>query len=308
VPLEVVFLGTPEPAVDVLNAVINSSHHVLAVVTAPDRPRGRGMNLQPSPVKMAADGLPVLQPASLKPSQVHEELAAFGADAFVIAAFGLIVPQAVIEIPKFGCLNVHFSLLPRLRGAAPVQYALIEGLEVTGVTIMQIDAGLDSGPILAQAEVPITAGDTAGTLERKLAERGALLMVEVLDRLESGGIEPQPQDESLATYAPKITPDDARIDWSQDVVEIVKRTRAFNPRPGAWTMLGSRRIKILEAVAISGLSGGDPGTIRRDGERLFVATGTTEVELRIVQPEGGRSMTAEEFSRGHRSEPVERLG
>jgi methionyl-tRNA formyltransferase len=300
VPLDVVFLGTPEPAVDVLSALMSSSHRVLAVVTAPDRPRGRGMNLQPSSVKNAAGDVPVLQPTSLKPPEIQAELAAFGADAFVIAAFGLIVPQAVIDIPKFGCLNVHFSLLPRLRGAAPVQYALIEGLDRTGVTIIQIDAGLDAGPILEQAETVIDEKDNAGALEKKLAELGGPLMVEVLNRLESGQIEARPQDDALATYAPKITPEEARINWPKDSAGIIRRIRAFNPRPGAWTTLRSRRVKILEAVSTEAVSNGQPGMIRMESERLFVATGTTDIELEVLQPEGRRSMTAQEFSRGQR--------
>ena len=306
-PLDVVFLGTPEPAVDVLDAIMQSPHRVVAVLTAPDRPRGRGMKLGPSPVKSRAEGLPVLQPQTLKSTEVQEEIAALGADVFVIAAYGLIIPQAVIDIPKFGCLNLHFSLLPRLRGAAPVQWALIEGLDKTGVTIMQIDAGLDSGPILAQAEIPIAESDNAGTLEKKMTERGAALMIEVLDRLEAGEIEATPQDETLATYASKISPEDARIDWTMPAAAIRNRIRGFNPRPGAWALLGERRLKILEADVTSDVSSAEPGTMRREGDALLVATRSTALSLATVQPEGRRAMSIDEFLRGYRAEPGERL-
>jgi methionyl-tRNA formyltransferase len=302
VPLDIVFFGTPQPAATTLEALLNSKHRVLAVVTAPDRPRGRGMQLAPSPVKARAkeQGLPVLQPPKLRDSEVHEELASFGADSFVVTAYGLIVPQAVLDIPKLGCFNVHFSLLPRFRGAAPVERVLIEGEEKTGITIIQMDARLDTGPVVAKAEEPIRSEDTAGSLMGRLAGRGAALMVEVLDDLESGTLHPEPQDDSRATYANKMSPDEARIDWTLSATAINNRIRAFNPRPGAWTMFEGKRLKVMSTEVSDTGDGKHPGEIRLDRESLFVGTGSGELRLIEVQPEGRGVMSAEEFVRGRR--------
>jgi methionyl-tRNA formyltransferase len=326
VTLRTVFFGTPEAAVPSLDALLGS-HDMLVVVTAPDRPRDRGMELKPSPVKARAleAGVPVLQPPTLRAEPVQEELRALGADVFVVTAYGLILPPAVLEATPNGCLNVHFSILPRLRGAAPVQWALIQGHEQAGVTIMQMDPGLDTGPIVEIAETPVTPDDTAGTLEERLAHMGAKLLVEVLDRLEHGGIERHPQDDALATLAPKLTPADARIDWAQDAATVVNRIRAFNPRPGAWTTVdGGKRLKVWRATLPSGQAQaqangapeapespeapGTVGTVRAalDGGML-VGTGSGEVLVVEVQPEGSRRMPATDFLRGLRPGPDTRL-
>lgn len=290
-------------AATALDALQKSSHELLAVVTAPDRRRGRGMKVSASPVKNRAleYGLRVMQPHSLKNSDMQSDLAGLGADVFAVAAYGVILPDAVLQMPRLGCINLHFSLLPEYRGAAPVQWALIDGREKTGVTIMQVEAGLDSGPVLAQVEEPILPEDTTGSLTERLGVRGAELMVRTLDQLERGEVNPKPQDEDLATHAPKITPEAARIDWSHGAEDIERRVRAFDPSPGAWSMLGDRRLKIwkVEVPNVSGPSHVNPGILVLDGESMSVATGTNDLRLIHVQPEAGRRMTAQEFLRGH---------
>lgn len=314
--LEVVFLGTPEAAVATLDALQQSSHKLLAAVTAPDRPKGRGMPVTASPVKTRAleHGLRVLQPSGLKESAAQSKLAELGADVFVVAAYGFILPDAVLEMPRLGCINLHFSLLPRYRGAAPVQWALIDGLGKTGVTIMQIEAGLDSGPVLSQVSEPIRDEDTTGSLTERLASAGADLMVSTLDRVERGEVNPSKQDENLATYAPKITPAEARIDWSQAAEEIERRTRAFDPAPGAWTMIEGRRLKIWKAEVLDESPNdppkdppNDPGILAIEGASLTVGSGASSLRLIEVQPEGGRRMSVQDFLRGHKLDSEMRL-
>jgi methionyl-tRNA formyltransferase len=306
-PLATVFLGTPEAAVPALEALLSSEHRVLAVATAPDRPRGRGMELGASPVKRRAQaaGLPILQPPTLRTPEAQAELAATGADVLVVCAYGLILPPAVLEEARLGCVNVHFSLLPAFRGAAPVAAALLAGLPVSGVTIMRMDPGLDTGPILDTVEEPIRPDDDTGSLEARLALAGARLLVSVLDRLEAGTIEARPQDGSQASYAGKVTPEGARIDWGQPSASIVDRVRAFSPRPGAWTTLDGRRLKVWRAhpgdgpweAAEAGSFAGGPGG------SLVVATGDGTLVLDEVQPEGGRRMPGADFLRGRRGAP-----
>lgn len=301
--LRVAFLGTPEVAVAPLHALLGSPHRVIGAVTGPDRPRGRGMGLQPPPVKARAleAAVPVLQPPTLRDAGVRGELAALGADVFAVAAYGKILPKEVLEIPPLGCVNLHFSLLPRLRGAAPVQWALLQGYTLTGVTVIQMDEGMDSGPILARLEEPVLPEDTAGTLEARLGARGASLLVETLGRLERGEVRPVSQNEALATYAPKLSPEDARIDWAEEAGAIVNRIRAFNPKPGAWTAWRSRRIKVWRAVVAPDVATAGPGTIEvTSPEILAVDSGTMKVVLEEVQPEGSRRMSAAEFARGYR--------
>lgn len=310
--LRTAFFGTPDAAVPSLEALLGSPHEVLAVLTAPDRPRDRGMELKPSPVKARAlaAGVPVLQPRTLRDEEVQVQLRDLGADVFVVCAYGLILPPPVLGATPHGCLNVHFSILPQLRGAAPVQWALIEGHERAGVTIMQMDPGLDTGPIVEIAETPVLPDDTAGTLEERLAHLGAGLLVEVLGRLERGGLTSRPQDDSLHTLAPKLTPADARIDWTRDAASIVRRIRAFNPRPGAWTMVGGRRLKVWGARHLEGAAERPPGSIRAAEpplEGLLAGTGTTEILLEEVQPEGSRRMPAADFLRGLRQGAEDRF-
>lgn len=295
------FFGTPGIAVPVLEALTASEHEVAAVVTAPDRPRGRGMKLQPSEVKSAASrpGISVLQPTTLKNAQTQDRLRSLQADVFVVVAYGLILPAAVLQMPRLGCVNVHFSLLPRWRGAAPVQWAIIEGDAESGVTVMQMDEGLDTGPVLERFNVAIGPDDTAGTLADRLAELGASVLPEVLSRLEETEATSQPGDG--VTYASKLQPADARIDWAQPAEAIRNRIRGLNPRPGAWTMLGDRRLKIWSAEVAQG-EAALPGTlVLRDGE-LQVATGLGRLRLLEVQPEGKSRMSAGEFVRGYHPE------
>lgn len=282
------------------------------MVTAPDRPRGRGMRVTPSAVKACAlpCGLPVLQPPTLRDPAAQEVLAGLGADVFVVCAYGLILPTAVLDTPPLGCVNVHFSLLPAFRGAAPVAWAILTGQEASGVTIMQMDPGLDTGPVLAQAAEPIRPDDDTGSLEGRLAVLGAGLLLGVLDRLEAGPVPALAQDGSLASYAAKLTPADARIDWSLDARQIVNRVRAFSPRPGAWTLLDGRRLKLWRARPQAGGQAGDgpagqvgePGSIvSGPGGAMVVATGGGSIVAEEVQPEGGRRMAGADLLRGLRA-------
>ena len=310
--LATVFFGTPEAAVPSLERLLASDHRVLGVVTAPDRPKGRGMQLTPSPVKerATAAGLAVSQPTTLRDPEVQASLAAMGADLFVVCAYGLLLPNAVLQATPLGCINVHFSLLPAFRGAAPVAAVLLAGVLVTGVTIMQMDPGLDTGPILAAVEEPVREDDDAGSLEARLAEAGSDLLVDVLDRLEEGGVKARPQDDALASYARKVTPDDARIDWTEPAEAVVNRVRAFSPRPGAWTTLDGRRLKVWRAQVAPGVGAGAGAGAGARGEAgafqagpdgsLLAGTGRGWVLLDVVQPEGGRRMSGRELLMGRR--------
>lgn len=310
--MRIVFFGTPDAAVSILDSLV-AIHEVVAVVTAPDRPRGRRLEVAGSPVKQAAKeaGIGVLQPPSLRRGRIPEWPAA---DIFIVAAYGLILPARVLSIPPRGCLNVHFSLLPQLRGAAPVQWALIQGLDHSGVTIMQMDEGLDTGPILAHVKEPITADDTAGTLERRLAHAGADLLIDTLQAVEAGTASPVPQDDAQATLAPSLKPSDARVDWSQTATEIANRVRAFNPNPGAWTMHGTRRIKIHRAAGHPSASRGPPGEILippkgdcRADEMLVVCGNEGVLVVEELQVEGKNRLAASDFLRGARLQGGERF-
>lgn len=297
------FLGTPAAAVPTLDALLASQHEVRAVATAPDRPKGRGMALAASPVKQRAlaAGLAVLQPPTLRDHAAQEALAELDADVFVVCAYGLILPAAVLAMPPLGCVNVHFSLLPLLRGAAPVAGAILAGMAESGVTIMQMDPGLDTGPILLQAAEPIGPDDDTGSLEARLAVLGARLLLDALDRLESGDLAARPQDSNASTYAAKLTPEDARIDWGREAPSIVDRVRAFSPRPGAWTTMEGRRLKVWRARRAEEPVPGPAGTFAQGAAgALLVAAGDGALTLEEVQPEGGRRMSGAEFLRGRR--------
>ncbi len=313
-PLTTVFFGTPHAAVPTLEHLLDSHHMVQAVVTAPDRPKGRGMELSASPVKERAlqAGLAVLQPPTLRDPDAQAALAAVGADVFVVCAYGLILPKPVLDLPRLGCVNVHFSLLPSFRGAAPVTAAILAGLPFSGVTVMQMDPGLDTGAVLGTVEEAIRPEDDTGSLEARLAVAGAELLVDVLDRLEGGNVQPQPQDDALASYAGKVTPEDARIDWAQPAATIVNKVRAFSPRPGAWTTLDGRRFKVWRAQAAAVDPGAAPGSPAPPagpvagsfgagpGGSVLAAAGDGSVVLDEVQPEGSRRMSGPEFLRGRR--------
>lgn len=305
--MEIVFFGSPAAAVESLRALISSKHHVVAVVTSPDRKAGRGMHERRTAVKEAAlaQGLEVYQPQTLRDPEVVRSLASFRADIFVVVAYGLILPSEVLNTPPKGCLNVHFSLLPRLRGAAPVQWALIEGHEVTGVSVIQMDEGVDTGPILAIREVPVDALDDSGTLGSKLAVAGAALLVETLDHVEDGSAVAVPQNASLATRAPKLADADARLDWAADPKSILDRIRAFRPEVGAWTLWRDKRLKVWSAEV--GEATLDPARLEVGRDSIEVGTEGLSLRLLEVQPEGKRRMSAQEFLRGYRPASGESL-
>lgn len=307
--LNVIFFGTPGPAAESLSALLASDHSVISVVTAPDRPRGRGMELHPSEVKALAidSGIEVLQPSSLRNEETQKALMDRGADAFVVTAYGMILPKAVLEIPRLGCLNTHFSLLPKFRGAAPIQWALLERHTLTGVTVMRMDEGLDTGPILAQLEEPILAGDTAGTLGQRLSSKGSEILVKVLDLLVNEPLDGHPQPSDEATLAPKLSPADARLDWSSDAEALEAKVRAMDPKPGSWTTFRQKRLKVWRAQISADVSAGPPGSIGVSQEWLSVTTATQSLLLKEVHPEGSSRMSAAEFIRGYRPQTGEVL-
>lgn len=301
--LRVVFAGTPDFAAIHLQSLINSAHDVLAVYTQPDRPAGRGRKLQASPVKQLAQqaGLNVYQPASLKGAAEQQALAALNADVMVVVAYGLILPQAVLDAPRLGCLNVHASLLPRWRGAAPIQRAIEYGDSLTGITIMQMDAGLDTGRMLSAISCRIGARTNAGALLDELARLGPPVLMDVLRDLPRLQHQAQVQDDARATYAHKILKSEAPLDWSRSAVELDRKIRAFNPFPVCHTHLGDRRVKVWEARPLaSEAPAAAPGTIvRADRAGITVGCGEGALALDVLQLEGGRALAASELLRAH---------
>jgi methionyl-tRNA formyltransferase len=309
----IVFMGTPQFAIPTLRWLIDeysptATHgQVVGVFTQPDRPRGRGRKPQPSPVKMLAqeNGIPVLEPLSLRTPDVLSDLQALRPDVIVVAAFGQILPPKVLELPPFGCVNVHASLLPRWRGAAPVAAAILAGDDTTGITIMEMDAGLDTGPILSQRPLVIAADDTRESLTARLAQLGADLLRDTLPSWLAGSLKPQLQDEALATYAPQIKKEQGCINWSEPAEGIARQVRAFHPWPGAFTHWQGKLLKILRAAAkdngkredVSGLS---PGTVIAGIEGPAAITGSGLLHLYEVQLAGKRPMLADAFARGAR--------
>jgi methionyl-tRNA formyltransferase len=313
--MRVVYLGTPAAAVPPLEALLASVHEVVAVVTRPDRPRDRrGGTPLPSPVKQAAQaaGVPVLEPPGGHDPELPGRLAATRADIGVACAFGYLLPDPVLAAFPRGIINLHFSLLPAYRGAAPVQRALLDGVEVTGVTTFVIDAGMDTGPMLLAAEVPVQAGEDAGAMTMRLAEVGARLTVETLDALESGQVQPRPQPEAGASLAPKVTADEARLDFGRPAARLAAAVRAFTPAPGAWTTHRGRRLKISRAAVAADPEAGpalDPGRLGLGADGgLLVGTADRPLELLELRPEGRRAMSGAEYARGARLGPDERLG
>jgi methionyl-tRNA formyltransferase len=301
--MRIVFMGTPDFSVPVLDALVEAGHEIACVYCQPPRPAGRGKKKRPSPVQARAEalGLPVRHPASLKPAEEKEAFAALDADAGVVVAYGLILPQAVLDAPRLGCLNIHASLLPRWRGAAPIQRAVMAGDAETGVCIMQMEAGLDTGPVLLRKAIPIGEEETAGELHDRLSALGAEAIVEALDRI--GDLTPQPQPDEGVTYAEKIDKAEARVDWTRPADEIARTIRGLSPFPGAWTTVGGKRLKLLGARAVEG--SGAPGKVLSG---LTVAAGDGAVELTRVQPEGRPPMAAEDYLRGARLVPGDVFG
>jgi len=295
--MRVIFAGTPEFAAAALQAILDAGHTVTLVLAQPDRPAGRGMQLLPSAVKRLAlsHALAVYQPASLKDPGSREALRQAGADVMVVAAYGLILPQAVLDLPRLGCINIHASLLPRWRGAAPIQRAIAAGDRETGITIMQMDAGLDTGATLLRRALPIAAEDNAASLHDKLAQLGAELIVEALDRLEA--LVPTPQPGEGATYAAKVAKSEAALDWRRSASELERQVRAFNPFPGASAMLNATPLKIWRAVPVAG--SGAPGTVLAvSDDGIVVACGSAALRLAELQRPGGKRLPARDLLNG----------
>lgn len=291
--MKIIFMGTPEFSVPPLDALAAAGHEICAVYTQPPRPAGRGKKNRASPVHQRAEalGLPVRTPASLKTDVAQTDFDALQADIAVVVAYGLILPQAVLDAPRNGCLNIHASLLPRWRGAAPIHRAIMEGDPETGVSIMQMEAGLDTGPVLLTQSLPIAPEDTTGTLHYKLSTLGATLIVQSIDRLDH--LTPDPQPEDGVTYARKIDKAEAGIDWSRPAIEIDRKIRGLSPFPGAWTLIDGERIKLLGSLLTEGT--GNPGTHLGD---FRVACGMGAVQITRAQRQGKRAMTARDFLRG----------
>jgi methionyl-tRNA formyltransferase len=314
--MKLVFCGTPSFAVPTLKAVLRAGHEVVLAVAQPDRPAGRGLQVVVAPVKETATavGIPVGQPEKIKNNvEFRSQLEQIQPDAILVVAYGRIIPKWMLDLPRFGNLNLHGSLLPKYRGAAPIQWAVANGEPATGVTTMHLDEGLDTGDILMQREMAIAPDQTAEDLYPLLAEMGAALMVETLAGLGSGSITPQKQDDSLATLAPILTREDGRMDFSRPAMTVYNRWRGFQPWPGAWTLLGGKKLTAHRLMPLepSALSGGPavPGAIRVEEGRLFARCGErTWLELVEIQLEGKKRMPAADFLRGHPLKTGDRLG
>ncbi len=295
--LRLAVMGTPDFAVPTLDALVNDGHEIACVYAQPARPAGRGQKPRPSAMEAWArdHSLDVRTPVTLKDPAEHQAFRDLALDAAVVAAYGLILPRPILEAPRLGCLNVHASLLPRWRGAAPIQRAILEGDAETGVTIMQMDAGLDTGPILMTESTPIRPDDTGRSLHDRLAEMGAWLILRALDGVAAGALEPTPQPTEGVTYAKKLERDEAKIDWSQPATRIARMVRAFDPWPVAFFDLGTERIKVWGAE--SAVGSGAPGAVL--DEHLTVACGDGALRLTRLQRAGGKAMEAEAFLRGY---------
>jgi len=307
--LKIIFAGTPHFAAAALQALLEQQFDIVAVLTQPDRPAGRGMQLTPSPVKQLAlqHALPVLQPLSLKDAGIQRELAGYAADVMVVAAYGLILPPAVLQLPRHGCLNIHASLLPRWRGAAPIQRAILAGDTETGITIMQMDAGLDTGDMLLKKSCPIGPRDNAQTLHDTLAALGAEAIVEALHLLEQGGLAHTPQDDAQATYAAKLTKTEAQIDWTRDAAHLDRAVRAYNPFPAAFSTINGTAIKIWQAGVRADLAG-EAGTVlavEKDG--IIVACGQGALRLEVLQRPNAKALPAAQFVQGFTLHPGDRF-
>ena len=295
--MKLIFAGTPEFAAQALQAIVDAGHEVALVLSQPDRPAGRGMTLQASPVKKLAleKGIEVFQPLSLKDAAAQEKIAAVGAEVMVVAAYGLILPQVVLDMPRFGCLNIHASLLPRWRGAAPIQRALLAGDAASGVCIMQMEAGLDTGPVLLRGAFPIAPDDTSVTLHARLAALGAQLIVEALGKLP---LPAEPQPTEGVTYAHKIEKAEALIDWTKRAAELDRHLRAFNPFPGAQAVFAGQTVKLWRATPVE--ASGEIGQILAvDRSTIVVACGEGALAISELQKAGGKRLPVQQFLAGH---------
>lgn len=304
--MKIVYMGTPDFAVPVLESLLHSAHQVAAVVTQPDKPKGRGKAMQFPPVKTCAveAGIPVYQPARIKGNEAFlQQLQELAPDCIVVAAFGQILPQEILDLPPYGCVNVHASLLPAYRGAAPIQWSILNGEKKTGVTTMQMNAGLDTGDMLLKAEVEIAPDETGASLHDKLAALGGPLLLDTLAGLENGTIVPEKQDDAASCYASMLRKEMGRIDWQKRAVEIERLIRGLNAWPSAYTRLDGRGLKIWAADVVGEESGRQPGTVTAaEPGRLWVQTGQGQLCLKEVQLEGKKRMDADSFLRGY---PIE---
>jgi methionyl-tRNA formyltransferase len=302
-PLNIVYMGTPDFAVPTLRALRESGHRVLAVVTQPDRPKGRGRKLAPPPVKKTATafGIPVIQPETVRSDEFHQRIRELAPDLFVVVAFGQLLPPSLLAIPAMGAVNVHASLLPRHRGSAPIQWAIIEGDAETGVTTMMMDKGMDTGDILLMAKTPIASEETAAELHDRLGEMGAPLLLDTIQRLRSGDLAPVPQAPERATYAPMLKKKDGEIDWSQPAEHIARRIRGMTPWPGAYTFSDGMRLKVFKARVLERDISVPPGTILEciPGE-LRVATGKSALAISEIQGKSGKRLPIDDFLCGCR--------
>jgi methionyl-tRNA formyltransferase len=298
-----IFMGTPEFALPSLGAIIAADAPILLVITQPDRPKGRGQELRPPPVKelALAHGLPVFQPGRVKSPEVISRVEALAPACLVVVAYGQLLPERLLKIPALGTVNVHASLLPKYRGAAPIPWALIQGETVTGITTMLLDPGMDTGDMLLSREVPIGPEETGGSLHDRLAEVGASVLVETLARLAEGSLTPRAQDHSQATYAPMIHTEDCRVNWEEEAERVSRRIRALDPWPGAFTLWQGKRLKLFGCLAFAaGVAGAPHGTVLASGrEGLEVAAGGGVVWIRSLQLEGRRRLGAADFLKGY---------
>ncbi|NUW61791.1 methionyl-tRNA formyltransferase [Cronobacter muytjensii] len=301
--LRIIFAGTPDFAARHLEALLSSSHEIVGVFTQPDRPAGRGKKLMAGPVKVLAEenGLPVFQPKSLRPVENQKLVAALNADVMVVVAYGLILPEAVLAMPRLGCINVHGSLLPRWRGAAPIQRSLWAGDTQTGVTIMQMDKGLDTGDMLRKLTCPITAEDTSASLYDKLAQLGPQGLLATLSDLASGAVVPEKQDDAKATYAEKLSKEEARLDWMLSAVQLERCIRAFNPWPVSYFMIDDQPVKVWKASVLDQQSKAAPGTVLEAGKQgIQIATADGILNLEDLQPAGKKPMSAQDLLNSRR--------
>lgn len=297
-PLRIIFMGTPDFAAATLKALIDGPDEVVAVVTQPDRAKGRGKKLTPPPTKILAEaaGIPVLQPTKIKTEDFRNGLLSYQPDLMVVTAYGRILPKALLELPPLGCINVHGSLLPKYRGAAPIQWAVINGEAETGVTIIQMDAGMDTGDMLLRVKIAISLDETAGSLFDKLADLGSATLLTAIQGLQEGTIIPIPQDHSLATVAPMLKKDDGLIDWHKDAQEIERLIRGLDPWPSAFCFLNGKRLRLFKPEVLHQDSNQPPGTVLQADKRgVLVACGRNTLLTKEIQPAGKKRMAVESF-------------